>query len=64
MDDCGKIEESKKLMESLFSALDARSSHALEGDPGEPSHREKLQELERAAWEAHSRWESFVRSNF
>ena len=64
MDDCGKIEESKMLMESLFKALDAKSAHALEGGPDEPGHREKLKELEQAAWEAHSRWESFVRSNF
>lgn len=64
MVDIEKIEKSKQLMEFLSQALDARNAHILESDPGEPGHYQKLKELDQAMWQAHSRWETFVRSSF
>ena len=63
MVDRKKIDESKRLMDLLSEALDARNAHILDSNPGEPGHYQKLKDLDQAMWRAHSRWKEYVTGN-
>lgn len=60
MTDRESVNKNKELFERLSEALDARNQFIQENGPEDQGYYEKLNELDREMWSAHSRWKDSI----